>query len=262
MCIPAGACRHTMVPISDRAFARLVAAQILVLLSSVLGLALSGSPPPSVATKATFNISETKGIVYAQGLIYAGTPQQRVVNLTLDAYMPVQNDFGPPVPRGLRPAVMFVHGGGFVGSILEPDKAARVVDDVQYFVQRGFAGFQLNYRLADDNATFPTRWPTFPPVGGGALGVQPGPIPVGSPMFESQRFKLGTTGELSLANDSELCVHAMAPGGSVQIVPCDGASDGTTNNTVHWHLSGGAMPMLKPRPVHSALRHSGLEVIS
>eukprot|EP00937_MAST-01D_sp_MAST-1D-sp2_P000259 g259.t1 len=99
---------------------------------------------------------------------------------------------------------MFVHGGGFSGSILDPDKAAVVVPDVEYFVRRGFVGFQLNYRLMEDNATFPKSWPGFPRTGGSELGVQPGPIPIGSSMFESQRFKLGTTGLLTLANDDEL----------------------------------------------------------
>ena len=134
---------------------------LLIILALPLSLSLSSPTPPTIATNATFNISETTGIVYAQGLIYAGTSKQRAVNLTLDAYMPLQRDGGPPVPQTPRPAVMFVHGGGFMGSILDPDKAKKVVDDVSYFVQRGFAGFQLNYRLGDDNGSFPHSYVFF-----------------------------------------------------------------------------------------------------
>ena len=63
-------------------------------------------------------------------------------------------------------------------------------------------------------------------------------------MFESQRFKLGgnsTVGSLwTLFNDDELCVHAKAPGGSIQIVPCKSKSSVTaaaTSDTTHWRLS-------------------------
>ena len=198
------------------------------------------SSPPSVALNDTFNVSRLTGIVYGQGLIFVGTPNQRVVNLTLDAFVPVQREGGLPVPHTPRPAIMFVHGGGFSGSILDPDKAAHLTPDVDFFVQRGFVGFQLNYRLGEDNASFPLMWPDFPRTGGAALGVQPA-IPEGSPLFESQQFKFRSNGDangnlLSLASDSELCVHAEAPGGSVSMRPCH-ASDGH-NNTVHWRVAG------------------------
>ena len=204
----------------------------------LLGLILSSPPPPAVAADAEFNVSTVTGVVYGQGLIFAGTPNQRVVNLTLDAYIPSQRDGGQPVPLGARPAVMFVHGGGFMGSILDPDKAASVVPDVDYFVRRGFVGFQLNYRLGSDNGSAPTTWPSFAPTGGAGLGLQPA-IPAGASLFESQRFALGADHLLTLASDGELCASA-APGGSVSMQPCrpGGASSNGANGTIHWRVAG------------------------
>ena len=200
------------------------------------------SSPPSVAINSTFDVARVTGIVYGQGLISVGTPKQRVVNLTLDAFVPVARQGGLPVPHSPRAAIMFVHGGGFSGSILDPDKAAHLTPDVEYFVQRGFVGFQLNYRLGEDMGSFPTSWPHFPRTGGAGLGVQP-PIPAGSSLFESQQFRLHSEDDsngklLSLASDSELCVHAQAPGGSISMRPCPKANDNATNNTDHWRVSG------------------------
>jgi acetyl esterase/lipase len=207
----------------------------LVLAAVHAGAAASS---PSVATDDTFNVSMVTGIVYGQGLIFVGTPHQRVVNLTLDAFVPIERQGGLPVPRSPRPAIMFVHGGGFQGSILDPDKAAHLTPDVEFFVQRGFVGFQLNYRLAEDKASFPEMWPSFPPTGGAELGLQP-PINAGLSLFESQQFKLanGEGNLLSLASDSELCANAGAPGGAVSMKPCPKVGEGAgTNNTVHWRV--------------------------
>ena len=200
------------------------------------------SSPPSVAINSTFDVTRVPGIVYGQGLIFVGTRKQSVVNLTLDAFVPVAREDGVPVPRSPRPAIMFVHGGGFSGSILDPDKAAHLTPDVQYFVQRGFVGFQLNYRLSEDEGSFPTAWPDFPRTGGAGLGVQP-PIAAGASLFESQQFRLHSEDNsggklLSLASDSELCVHAQAFGGSVSMRPCPKANANATNNTDHWRVSG------------------------
>ena len=63
-------------------------------------------------------------------------------------------------------------------------------------------------------------------------------------MFESQRFKLGSTGLLHPANDDELCVCAAAPGGSVKLVPCPrgGAAHAAgANDTFHWRVGGGSV---------------------
>lgn len=114
------------------------------------------------------------------------------------------------------------------------------------YIIAGFVGFQLNYRLGLDNGSFPITWPGFEQTGGAGLGLQP-PIPAGAPLFESQRF-VSTAAEgghslnyLTLASDSELCVIADAPGGSVEMKPClpsntTAASNRTAdnNNTVHW----------------------------
>jgi glucosylceramidase len=203
----------------------------------------AGSGPPAVAAGAAYNATPVSGIVYAQGLIFANTSAQRVINITLDAWLPSQLPGGPAVPATRRPALMFVHGGGFSGSILDKDKAALITPDVLYFVQRGFVGFQLNYRLGEDNASWPETWPRQERTGGAALGLLPS-IAAGEVLSESQRFRFlprgaGTGSRLSLASDTELCVVAQGAGGSVSMKPCPAATDMATSNsstTYLWRL--------------------------
>jgi acetyl esterase/lipase len=209
-------------------------------------LAAADATPPSVSAAAVYNATMAgTGIVYGQGLISAGTSQQRAVNLTLDVWLPSQLPGGPAVPASARPAIMFVHGGGFSGSILGKDKAAVITPDVQYFVQRGFVGFQINYRLGEDNASFPQGWPGNGKTGGAELGLL-NPIADGGALSESQRFHflrgvVGGGSLLSLASDPELCVVARAPGGSVSMQPCPAAAaaaatSGGNASTYWWRV--------------------------
>ena len=125
------------------------------------------------------------------------------------------------------------------------DKAAVLTPDVEYFVQRGFVGFQINYRLGEDNASWPQGvWPAKASgaTGGAELGLQQ-PIPDGGVLAASQRFRFGeggATGMVSLASDSELCVVARAPGGSVAMQPCpvggSNASNASNASTYQWRV--------------------------
>ena len=85
-------------------------------------------------------------------------------------------------------------------------------------MQKGFVGFQLNYRLGEDNASWPETWPRQERTGGAALGLLPS-IAAGEVLSELQRFRFlprgaGTGSRLSLASDTELCVVAQGAGGS------------------------------------------------
>ncbi|MEM8856675.1 MAG: alpha/beta hydrolase, partial [Chloroflexota bacterium] len=69
-------------------------------------------------------------------------------DLLLDIYLP--DDGGGRT----RPVVVFIHGGGFQTGSKE-GKIPRTM--LGYFVERGFVGMSINYRLLDDYATYPAE---------------------------------------------------------------------------------------------------------
>ena len=115
----------------------------LVLLH-VLSLARA-TTSPSVYAAAVFDHSNVGGevIVYGQGLVNVST-KSAAINLTAHVWKPVRVSGGPPVPLTKRPVVVFVHGGGFSGSIAQ-DKASVAVPDVAYFVS--FFKFPLQFEF-------------------------------------------------------------------------------------------------------------------
>lgn len=99
----------------------------------------------------TYRVKVTRGLPYAQGMIYHPTDPQRCFprNLTLDIYEPdeatVQN----------RPVVLLVHSGGFwTGDSLMKS----MVRAGNYFAERGWVCFSINYRLHGDRAIAPEGW--------------------------------------------------------------------------------------------------------
>ena len=219
-----------------------VALATVATLACTAAAAASTSSPPPVSGTAAYGATPVSGLVYGQGLIYAGTAASKVVNLTLDAWVPSPLPGGPAVPGSPRPALMFVHGGGFSGSVLDKDKAGHITPDVAYFVARGFVGFQINYRLTEDNASFPQQgWPADERTGGAELGLQPS-IAADGTLAASQRFRFvegsgGVTGGvLALASNSELCIVARAPGGTVSMQPCPAAGAASNGSTSRWRV--------------------------
>ncbi|MEM1264161.1 MAG: alpha/beta hydrolase [Pseudomonadota bacterium] len=96
---------------------------------------------------ATFGIDTENDMVYAQGLShsYWNSPNPVTQDLLLDIYTPINNDES-------RPAMVFIHGGGFTGG----DKGTMPpVEFARYFAERGFVSVSINYRLLGDYGTLP-----------------------------------------------------------------------------------------------------------
>ncbi|MEL7296385.1 MAG: carboxylesterase family protein [Pseudomonadota bacterium] len=101
----------------------------------------------SVTRNATYNFEATYDVVYGQGLSHSSwnAPSPITQDLLLDIYVPM-ND------QTERPAMVFIHGGGFVGG----DKGTSApVEFARYFAERGFVSLSINYRLLGDYGTVP-----------------------------------------------------------------------------------------------------------
>lgn len=70
------------------------------------------------------------------------------VDLVLDLYEPVD------APDS-RPAVIVIHGGGFVGGSRNNTNSEGFA---RYFAERGFVAVNIDYRIADDFGTVPRGW--------------------------------------------------------------------------------------------------------
>lgn len=106
-----------------------------------------------VTSKSTYNILTDTGVVYAKGLKHRSinSATYTSLDLKLDVYKPA-ND------AGKRPAIMLIHGGGFVGgSRTDPN----IVNLARYFSSRGWVAFSITYRLNDDDGTVPAEWVSF-----------------------------------------------------------------------------------------------------
>lgn len=111
---------------------------------------LEETRPPSVTKQATYDVLIQKDITYAQGLSHLSweSPSSRVKDLKMDAYIPVNSSKN-------RPAIMLIHGGGFVGGYKE-QKA--IVNLANYFAARGWVTFSINYRLKKDFGSVSEPW--------------------------------------------------------------------------------------------------------
>lgn len=109
------------------------------------------TPPPissSIINKsASFTYTLTTDVKYGEGLTHSdwNAPEPTSMDLLLDIYEP-DNDFQS------RPAVVFIHGGGFTGG---SKSAASAFTMMSYFAERGFVGFSINYRVLGDYGTIP-----------------------------------------------------------------------------------------------------------
>ena len=106
--------------------------------------------PPNVTKNASYEVLIEKDIIYAQGLSHAywESPSSQVMDLKMDAYIPKNS-------ANNRPAIMFIHGGGFVGGSKE--KKA-IVNLANYFAARGWVTFSINYRLKKDFGSVSESW--------------------------------------------------------------------------------------------------------
>ena len=106
-------------------------------------------PPPEVQQDPTYAFEVTTH-VYGQGQQHSDWtgPVTGTIDLELDVWEPID------APPG-RPAVIMIHGGGFVGGSKE---AAQIVAFAEYFAERGWVTLSINYRLADGHGTVPDAW--------------------------------------------------------------------------------------------------------
>jgi len=129
---------------------------ILVFLSACVSGSLAESETPlngpAVMAADTYEVSKSTH-AYAQGLTHEdwGEPDGTEIDLLLDLYLPE----GAP---GLRPAAVFIHGGGFTGGsrghLALSNMAATLAS-------RGWVCISADYRLAGERGTVPSDWMQF-----------------------------------------------------------------------------------------------------
>ncbi|MEM7764525.1 MAG: alpha/beta hydrolase [Pseudomonadota bacterium] len=109
-----------------------------------------GTEASEIFRNATYNIDVQTDVVYGQGQSHVGwnAPNPITTDLLLDVYTPMNN-------QTARPAMVFIHGGGFIGG----DKATEPpVAFARYFAERGFVSVSINYRLLGDYGTLPDAY--------------------------------------------------------------------------------------------------------
>ncbi|CAL2080720.1 Peptidase_S9 domain-containing protein [Tenacibaculum sp. 190524A05c] len=108
---------------------------------------------PTVTENSTYQVTVTKDITYAEGLSHQtiNSSSSTVKELKLDAYVPNNSSTN-------RPAVLLIHGGGFVGGSKEVSQMTYLAN---YFAERGWVAFSINYRLQADLGTVPQEWANY-----------------------------------------------------------------------------------------------------
>jgi len=120
----------------------------------------ASSTTPAVSTVSSqprYDVRVTRDVVYGQGVTRPDwtSPHGEVFDLLLDAYEPI----GAPAQG--KPVLIAIHGGGFTGG---HRRQAQIVAFCEYFAQRGWVTFSIDYRLARHRGQVPADWPVFPGV--------------------------------------------------------------------------------------------------
>ena len=118
---------------------------------NVFGTACPDSPGmPMVTADSTYAVVVDTAIVYAEGLSHEALNSDisSTIPLLLDAYVPLG-------AGDIRPALMMIHGGGFVGG---GRQQASIVAIAEHFASRGWVAFSIDYRVAGDQVTVPQQW--------------------------------------------------------------------------------------------------------
>lgn len=120
-----------------------------VLVTAVVALLTAGcitlDPPPGPAPlryrDVVFaNVTKTADVTYGSAPDYQG----QTVTLKLDVYRPA----GDPVTT--RPAIVWVHGGGFSGG---SKTSPEIVDEATTFAKKGYVTVSISYRLRPTGCT-------------------------------------------------------------------------------------------------------------
>ena len=105
--------------------------------------------PPSVHSTAVYGFNQTSSIVYGQGLYCTGGnfsfTNCTAIDLLLDVFTPVVNaTLNIPLPSGPMPVMLGIHGGSYTHG-----SSSMEYPNVEYFVQRGWIGYSINYRVCN-----------------------------------------------------------------------------------------------------------------
>ncbi|MEM6725757.1 MAG: alpha/beta hydrolase [Bacteroidota bacterium] len=105
---------------------------------------------PTVQQDETYTVNVITDIIYGEGLSHTtlNGPDFTSNSLLLDAYVPDNNLTN-------RPAVLLIHGGGFING---SRKDGNIVRFAEYFASRGFVAFSISYRLSGNLGTVPQAW--------------------------------------------------------------------------------------------------------
>lgn len=122
----------------------------------VLGMAAcsgdgAADPVPLVVSRAASYAWTETPVVYAQGLRHAdwNAPSPEAMDLVGLLWL--------PEAPGPRPALLIIHGGGFLGgSHTQPE----LIDYAEFFAARGWVVLSIDYRLYPDFPTLPPAWVT------------------------------------------------------------------------------------------------------
>eukprot|EP00729_Bicosta_minor_P000029 gene29-1829_t len=118
-----------------------------------------------------------------------------VMNLTVDIIRPAYNSTtGVALPTGPMPVLLGVHGGSYTHG-----DSSEQVPNVEYFVQRGWVGFSINYRLCHQGPMLPPGATTSPATlsssdGGNLVCGGYGSFPAVAPFGNASCSKVKTFG--------------------------------------------------------------------
>jgi acetyl esterase/lipase len=104
---------------------------------------------PLGASDATYEW-EQREVVYAQGQTHANwnDDEPRVVDLEATIWDPLDTP-------GTRPALLIIHGGGFLGGTrMQPE----LVEIAEHYAARGWLVMSMSYRMLGDRPTHPQAW--------------------------------------------------------------------------------------------------------
>ncbi len=102
-----------------------------------------------VTTEATYEW-ETSDVVYGEGLVHSAWNSTETETKVLEATI-----WDPQGTPDVRPAILIVHGGGFLGG--QRDQS-QLVDFAEFFAARGWFVMSISYRLFPDKPTMPAEW--------------------------------------------------------------------------------------------------------
>lgn len=125
------------------------------MLTFALAVASAHSGDVQVHQDAAFDVKVTHNVVYAQALTCNDQYSPltcTAMDLKLDTYEPEVKAGGIPVPA-LKPAYIMMHGGGNT----QGGKGWVNALAGQWWAERGFVAFDINYRLVGDKGLLPAK---------------------------------------------------------------------------------------------------------